>query len=178
MRPFTRKGPLLAAAALALMVAGCSSKPAPMVATAVPSAALGPTTAAAFVAIASSAALYAVKAAELAEARSADSEVRALATLQRENAMGIAGQLSFAGRRLNLLPSAELLPEHEALLRKLQYASDFDRTYIEQQRTFVPDVLDLHRTYAARGESPTLRPVAELGADLLENQVEAIDDAD
>lgn len=176
---FRMKGPLLAAGALALVVAACSSGPkATPVATAPAATAIGPMTAAIFMSLASSSALYAVKAAELAEQRSRDADVRALAARQKADAEGISGQLSFAGRRLELLPTASLLPEHQAMIDALAASPDFDKEYVRQQGKMVPDTLRLHRAYAAGGGSPTLRPVAELGATKLADQEKALKKVD
>nr|WP_281376582.1 DUF4142 domain-containing protein [Sphingomicrobium lutaoense] len=121
-----------------------------------------------------SAALLAVRAAALAEQRSQDREVLALARLQKANGRGLAGQLSFAGRRLDLLPAARLLPHHRQSLDKLARARDFDAAYLAQQRRLIPFMLDIHRAYAERGRSPTLRPVAELGKQMLEAEARAL----
>jgi putative membrane protein len=73
---------------------------------------------------------------------------------------GTASQLSFAGRRLNLLPSAALLPQHQAMLDELNASGDFDRAYVRLQRSVHGQALALHNDYARRGTSPTLRRVA------------------
>jgi len=73
---------------------------------------------------------------------------------------GASMQLSLAGRRLNLLPSATLGPAHQAMMVELRSASDFDSAYVKQQIAVHRDALAVHRNYAALGASPTLRPVA------------------
>jgi putative membrane protein len=73
---------------------------------------------------------------------------------------GLASQLSFAGRRLNLLPGATMLPQHQAMFEELAASTDFDRTYKRLQLAIHGAALSLHSNYAARGGSPTLRPVA------------------
>ena len=73
---------------------------------------------------------------------------------------GTSAQLSLAGRRLNLLPSATLDARRQALIDRLQAAPNFDALYKQQQLAVHQDALTLHRNYAARGTSPTLRPVA------------------
>lgn len=73
---------------------------------------------------------------------------------------GTSSQLSLAGRRLNLLPSVTLRPEHEAMMRELLQSPQFDRLYWRQQVTVHTQAIDLHGRYAAIGRSPTLKPVA------------------
>jgi putative membrane protein len=73
---------------------------------------------------------------------------------------GTSSQLSLAGRRLNLLPSATLSPRYQAMLDSLQAAANFDAVYRQQQTAVHREAVALHSAYAARGTSPTLRPVA------------------
>ncbi len=84
---------------------------------------------------------------------------------------GTSAQLSFAGRRLNLLPPATLDPKRQALLEQLRSSADFDRLYREQQSTVHVEALALHRSYAARGTSPTLRPVASAMVPIIERHI-------
>ena len=73
---------------------------------------------------------------------------------------GTSAQLSFAGRRLNLLPATVMQPRHRAMIGQLSASGDFDAAYRRQQLAAHEDALRLHSGYAARGRSPTLRPVA------------------
>jgi putative membrane protein len=84
---------------------------------------------------------------------------------------GTAAQLSFAGRRLNLLPSAMLDARHQAMLVQLQSAPNFDAVYRQQQMTVHQSALALHRSYEARGSSPTLRPVAAAAVPVIERHL-------
>jgi putative membrane protein len=68
--------------------------------------------------------------------------------------------LAFAGRRLDLLPSASMLPQQQAMYDELESNADFDRAYVRLQRAAHGAALRLHTDFAARGTSPTLRPVA------------------
>jgi len=104
--------------------------------------------------------LLEVKSSQLAFNRSGNSRLRGFAQMMIEGHTGLAAQLSFAGRRLGLLPSAALLPRHQAMLDGLAASEDFDRTYRSQQGELHRIALRLHSAYAARGSSPTLRPVA------------------
>lgn len=117
--------------------------------------------AAAYVAAASSIDLYEIKAAQLAIERAQDPVNRALAEKLLSAHQGTSAQLSFAGRRLNLLPSAALNPEHQALLDALAATTDFDNTYRAQQAIVIKEGVDLHGNFARSGASPTLAPVAQ-----------------
>lgn len=74
---------------------------------------------------------------------------------------GTSAQLSFAGRRLNLLPSATLRPSEQAMLDSLQTSSRFDAEYVRDQRIVHQQAVAIDRAYAGAGRSPTLRPVAK-----------------
>ncbi|MCM8558363.1 DUF4142 domain-containing protein [Sphingomicrobium sediminis] len=165
-----------------LALAGCSSGSSSpggsMTVTTAPVTPAMTMTAGLYVETAASAALLAIAAADLAEQRSSDPQLRALAARQKDNAEGISGQLSYAGRRVDALPSNTLIREHQAMLDQLQNAADFDAAYVRMQQQLVPQVRAFHEDYAVRGGSATLRPVAEFSAEKLAEQeavVEAID---
>jgi putative membrane protein len=113
-----------------------------------------------YVATASSIDLFAIRSAEMALTRSRNERIRDAARAIIDSHRGTSGQLSFAGRRLNLLPSATMQPLHRRLIDELTLAVNFDRAWIERQTSVHRSAVELHGAYAARGESPTLRPVA------------------
>ncbi len=113
-----------------------------------------------YIAQAASIDLFVVRSSELAQLRSADPRVRNIAKALTAAHEGTAAQLSFAGRRLNLLPGATMLPQHQAMFEELSGSTNFDRTYKRLQLAVHGAALSLHSDYARRGDSPTLRPVA------------------
>ena len=121
----------------------------------------GPVSPATYVAQAASIDLFVVRSSELAQMRSVDPRLRNLASELMAGHNGLAAQLSFAGRRLNLLPAATLLPQHQAMYEELAASANFDQTYLRQQRAIHGAAFSLHSDYARRGGSPTLRPVAQ-----------------
>jgi len=130
--------------------------------------------AAAYVAIASSIDLFQVKAAQLALERSQNPANRAFAERMLSAHMGTSQQLSYAGRRLNLLPSATLDPQHQAMLDALAAASDFDNAYRAQENIVLEEGLKLHSSYAKSGGSPTLRPVAANAESVMRANLKAL----
>ncbi|HEY6843771.1 MAG TPA: DUF4142 domain-containing protein [Thermoanaerobaculia bacterium] len=130
--------------------------------------------AAAYVALAGSIDLFVIRSSELALKRSSSARIRDFATQEIAAHKGLGSQLSFAGRRLNLLPSATLQPEHEALLERLQTAPDFDAAYRQQQLQVHRQALTLHSNYAAAGRSPTLRPVAAAAVPIIQRHLHLI----
>jgi putative membrane protein len=113
-----------------------------------------------YVATSASIDLYDIRAGELALQRSGDARIRDYASRLVEDHRGTAAQLSYAGRRLNLLPSAEMAPPHQAMFDALTASADFDSEFRRQQLDIHQQAVRMHNAYGARGESPTLRPVA------------------
>lgn len=118
--------------------------------------------------------LLAIRSAELAARRSVNSRIRSAALAAIRDHTGLSKQLSFAGRRLNILPSAALLPEHQQALLYLINSADFDATYVRQRRIESKNAYRLHREYLRTGTSPTLRPVAQRAAAALYSELERL----
>lgn len=114
--------------------------------------------------------LYVIKASELALQRSTTMKVREVAMRLIAAHNGSSAQLSFGGRRLNLLPSAELQPRHRAMLEQLYSSPNFDADYARQMRAVHQEAARLHSSYAASGTSPTLIPIAKALAPVMEQQ--------
>jgi predicted outer membrane protein len=163
------------AALVALMLAGCAPKqpvpparpvpPAPPVAA---PAALDPES---YMAFAASSALFAVKASNFAEGRGSTSKIKKYAAQVVMDQTGIGAQLNFAGRHIDLLPSSRPMPEHQAMLEALATSSNFDATYKAQLTKVLRRAAVAHRAFAARGSSPTLRPVAAFAAPVCEKDL-------
>jgi len=153
----------LAAAVSAVMLAGCATRPpTPSPAQPVaPAVSLGPAVSSAtYIAQAASIDLFVIRSSELALVRSPSASVRTFASRMIEAHQGTSAQLSFAGRRLDLLPPAAMLPEQQAMYDELDGSGDFDRAYLRLQRAVHGASLSLHSNFARLGASPTLRPVA------------------
>ena len=162
-------------AGLMLAIAACSSnpRPAPRPYTVLPSAvaAMSP---ALYMQLTSNAALFAVRASELAEQRSSNDGVRSDAREVAADQRGIGSQLSFAGRRLDLLPRADLPDTMEADLAGLAQSGDFDRDYRRLVGTALSRALEAHQLYARGGTSATLRPVAQMAAPVTQRNLARI----
>lgn len=151
-----------------LLVAGCASRPTPAP-VAIPAAtgvapaaaALAP---AAYMQLAASSALFAVRASDLVAQRSADARLRLVARTIAQDQRGIGSQLNFAGRRLDLLPSAALTSEQAADLSRLESVDDVNNLYRQLMDAVLARAVQAHSTFAVRGSSPTLRPVAKMAA--------------
>lgn len=162
--------------ALALALAACSTDrpappPAPRAAPVVRSIAVSP---AQYMAAAASAALFVVRASQLIAAREGDSGLGQSAGRFGIEQGGIGAQLSTAGRRINLLPSATLLPRHQAMLDDIAASSDPSAAYVRHLGEVLPRALDLHRQYELYGTSPTLRPVAAMAAPIIARELDEL----
>lgn len=118
--------------------------------------------------------LFVVQSSELALERSTARRVRDFAALEIEAHKGTAAQLSLAGRRLNLLPPRTLRPQEQQLLDALAQAPNFDAVYVRQQRLVHQQALALDKGYSARGQSATLRPVAQAAAQIIQRHLEML----
>jgi putative membrane protein len=169
-------------AAVALTVialAGCATGEAPRergtrATRARPPVVIRPLFAADYMAAASSIDLFELRSAELALTRAQNPRHRDFARMMITAHTGTSAQLSFAGRRLNLLPSATLLPRHQAMLDELTASVDFDGTYHRQQIAVHEAAVKLHGDFAARGESATLRPVAANAARIVRRHLDTM----
>lgn len=104
--------------------------------------------------------LFVIRSSELALQRSASSRVREFAETMIESHKGTSAQLSFAGRRLNLLPSATMRKSEQSMFDALEASTHFDLDYVRDERIVHDEAIALDRAYATYGRSPTLRPVA------------------
>lgn len=170
---------LVSGAAIFALLGGCGSRqqPEPIRPASLPkvqrpmSPAISP---ADYVTAAGAIDLYVIKASELALQRSTALRIREVATRLIAAHKGSSAQLSFGGRRLNLLPSAELLPRYRALLEQLAASGDFDRDYTGQMRAVHQEAVTLHSGYAVSGSSPTLIPIAKALTPVMEQQARLI----
>lgn len=117
--------------------------------------------------------LFQIQAAKIALKRGGP-EGRAFATCSKQHHEALAVQLSFAGRRLNLLPSRSLPSDYQQLLHELISARNFDQVYFSQQKVVCSRGFELHNNYNREGASPTLRPVAQFGAKVISEELESL----
>ena len=165
---------------ITLILLGCgggSGTPAPSLPTATSTGTAGSVSAApvisaaAYLSNAASIDLFEIRSANIALQRSSNPRVREFASMMLSAHRGTSAQLSLAGRRLNLLPGAYLNARHEAMMAQLTSASDFDAAYRQLQIQIHEEALSLHRGFASRGASPTLRPVALNAVPIIERHL-------
>ena len=118
--------------------------------------------------------LFVLRSSELALVRARDRQTRDLASRLIAAHHGTASQLSLAGRRLNLLPPAAMIPQHQMMYNELAAASSLDGTYLRLQSAVHGAALSLHSDYARRGTSPTLKPIAANAAAVERSHIEML----
>lgn len=159
-------------------VAGCSSRQAPTPVTVPVATAIAPASAAltpaAYMQLAASSALFAVRASDLVARRTDNARIRQLAETIAQDQRGIGSQLNFAGRRLDLLPSSAMTSEQAADLARLEGADDIDGLYRQLMEPVLTRAAQAHSAFAARGSSPTLRPVARMAAPATRRNLEQL----
>ncbi|GAA4030355.1 hypothetical protein GCM10022281_07170 [Sphingomonas rosea] len=156
------------------LLAGCATRPAPEPVRVPPrvdrpsGSSAGLVSPQEYVGESASRTLLLVRAAELIAERvpGLTSEADRIAAGQR----GIAAQLNLAGRRLNILPSATLRPAHAAELQFLERSADPARAWRSLAMRSIDACIIREKSYAERGSSPTLRPVARFAASVCEEQ--------
>jgi putative membrane protein len=127
-----------------------------------------------YMALSASNALFAVRASDMAQERGSSTALRNFASELASDQAAIGAQLNYAGRRINLLPSAQLQPRYQQTLDQLAVATDFDAAYRRQIGVSLRDCVHWHRSFEQNGESPTLRPVARFAASVCEANLEAL----
>ncbi|MDQ3143324.1 MAG: DUF4142 domain-containing protein, partial [Pseudomonadota bacterium] len=156
------------------LFSACQRKAPPTRPAPPPPATIIPASPAAYVATAASIDLFVVRASQLALERSSDAGTRALATALLAEHRGLASQLSFAGRRLNILPRARMQEREEQRLAWLMTQTPFDTSYVRQMLGSHEQSLKLHGDFVARGGSPTLRPVAASAMRVERNHIDRL----
>ncbi len=166
-----------AIAVTAIGLSACSSSPRPeprASSFSLPSTAAVALSPAIYMSLASTSSLFAIRASELALQRASSSRVRDAARAIITDQGGVGSQLSFAGRRVDLLPSAALTDAQTADLERLRMSSNFDSDYRRTVGNVLARSLEAHRAFARAGSSPTLRPVAQMAAPVTRKNLDAV----
>jgi putative membrane protein len=117
--------------------------------------------------------LFQLRAADIAM-QHGSGRARSVALEAKRQHQAISAQMSFAGRYLNLLPSRSLPPEYQQMLSTLLSGADFNGVYLAQQRVVLARALKLHSNFAERGQSPTLRPVAQFASVAVQSELQVL----
>jgi putative membrane protein len=136
-----------------------------------------PTTAMPFVAMAGASDLYEIESSRLALQKARSKGVRDFARMMIDHHQMTTQKVTTAARSAGLNPPPPaLIPMQAQMLDQLRSAAagDFDRTYLGQQRTAHEKALALHRNYAANGDTPALRSVANEAVPIVSGHLDRV----
>lgn len=137
-----------------------------------------PTQAGLYVAKAGASDLYEIQSSQLAMDRAGGAQVRDFARMMIEHHTMTTREVTAAAQAAGLNPRPPALEPMQAdMVRDLHGLSGaaFDRAYVAQQRTAHEMALNLHQTYAARGDNPRLRTVASRAVPIIRQHIAALD---
>lgn len=106
--------------------------------------------------------LYEIESARLAADKAASADVKAFAQHIRADHEKSTAELKSAAGTANITVTPKLDPEQQAMLDRLKAASgaQFDRLFLEQQKTAHRKALALLERYSGSGDNPALKAFA------------------
>lgn len=121
--------------------------------------------------------LYEIQSSQIALQKSRNRQVRALATMLITHHRMTTRDVTAAARRDGLRPAAPMLEPHQrAMIADLRKPTrDFDRLFLDQQRTAHEEALRLHENYARSGDRPALRMAATKAVPIVQGHISRID---
>jgi putative membrane protein len=181
---------LTTAAAFALAVAACNNEAGNDVSTDVNLAedtaandvlganatnAAMPTNASGFATAVAGADLYEIQAAELAADKASNADVKSLAKQIRTDHEKSSTELKSAAGTANISVAPKLDAEKQGMLDQLKTTArgaDFDKLYVEQQKTAHQKALDLLQGYSSGGDNEALKGFATKASGVVKNHLD------
>jgi putative membrane protein len=136
-----------------------------------------PTDPAGYVAMAGSSDLYEIESSRLALQRGSSPAVKQFAQMMIDHHTMTTQQVTQAARAAGMTPPPpSLLPPQRAMLDQLQPANgtDFERTYLQQQRMAHRMALALHQNYARSGDTAQLRQTASSAVPIIQRHIDEL----
>jgi putative membrane protein len=120
--------------------------------------------------------LYEIESAKLAKEKGSSAEVKELAGHIQTDHTKSSAELKTAAASANVTVTPTLDAEKQGMLDQLKAASgaEFDRLYIQQQKTAHQKALALLQSYASGGDNPALKSFASKGATVVQGHIEHI----
>ncbi|HZG07720.1 MAG TPA: DUF4142 domain-containing protein [Allosphingosinicella sp.] len=166
--------PLLLSAAAALSLAACATKADMQADAAMAAGDMTPTQRGAYVEMAAASDLFEIQSGQMASQRGQSAAVRQYGAMLVEHHQRTTAQLTAAATAAGTMPTPDLMPMQAQMLAELRAASgtEFDRVFIRQQIQAHEMALALHTNYAARGDTPALRTVANAAAPVVRQHLD------
>jgi putative membrane protein len=158
-------------AALTVVTAGCTAADsAPESGAAAAAASLDRN---GYVQMAAASDLFEIQSSPLAATRAQRAEVREFAQMLVTHHTQTTAQLTAAAQASGGMPQPMLTPMQASMMQELQQApaGGFDQAYLRQQVPAHEMALELHRDYAARGDTAALRTVAAAAVPIVQQHL-------
>ena len=128
----------------------------------------------AFVSNASQSDMYEIQAAQIAQSRSKNADVKAFAKQMAADHTKMSGEMQPLIAAAGQKPSADLDQRRKGFLDNLKAApaADFDKTYIDQQVAAHQEALDLMKGYADHGSDAGLKGAAAKAAPMVQTHLD------
>jgi len=159
---------LIALAAAALAVGGCSTLDNMMDTGAVPMD-MTPENRAGYVQMAAASDMFEIQSSQIALTRAQHPAVRQFAQMMIDHHSQTTRQLMAAAQASGVAPTPSLMPMQAQMIANLQQPSgaSFDRMYMMQQVQAHQMALALHSNYARDGDTPALRATASAAVPII-----------
>ena len=133
-----------------------------------------PTDASGFATAVAATDLYEIQSSELAATKATSAEVKEFAGHVRTDHQKSTADLKTAAAEAKVEVTPALDAEKQAMLDALKGASgaEFDRLFLEQQRTAHQKALNVLQNYASRGDSEPLKAFANKGTKIVQGHIE------
>jgi putative membrane protein len=133
-----------------------------------------PTDANGFAAAVAATDMYEIESAQLAKTKSSSAEVKELAGHIETDHKTSTAELKTAASSAGVTVTPALDAEKQGMLDQLKAASgaEFDRVYLQQQKTAHQKALALLQGYASGGDNPALKGFASKGAKIVQGHIE------
>lgn len=120
--------------------------------------------------------LYEIESATLAKSKAGSAEVKELAGHIETDHKTSTAELKTAASSAGVTVTPVLDAEKQGMLDQLKAASgaEFDRLFVEQQKTAHQKALALLQGYASGGDNPALKAFASKGATVVQGHIEHI----
>ncbi|HVM37700.1 MAG TPA: DUF4142 domain-containing protein [Sphingomicrobium sp.] len=135
-----------------------------------------PTDARGFVTAVAASDMYEIESAQLAKSKSSSAEVKELAGHIETDHKQSTAELKTAANSAGVTVTPALDAEKQAMLDQLRAASgaEFDRLYLQQQKTAHQKALGLVQNYANGGDNPALKSFASKATTIIQGHIEHI----
>ena len=135
-----------------------------------------PTDAAGFAGAVAASDMFEIQSAELAAEKAQSADVKSFAAQLRKDHEKSTADLKTAAASSNVTVAPALDDEKQGMLDKLKAASgaDFDKQFVEMQKTAHQNALNLLQSYASSGDNPALKDFATKASKVVQGHLDHV----